>query len=75
MAIQDKRGALAVAEKRGYEEGLRRGQEKGLRQDVEVLCDVLRIELTDERRRELANLDTTKLTALLARLAERKSWT
>jgi len=67
IAIQNERGALAVAEKRGRKEGLREG--------VEVLCDVLGIELTDERRRELANLDAAKLAALLARLRERRSWT
>jgi len=42
---------------------------------VEVLYDVLGIERTDERRRELANLDAAKLAALLARLRERRSWT
>jgi hypothetical protein len=67
IAIQNERGALAVAEKRGKEEGLRLG--------VEALCGVLGIELTDERRRELAGLDTAGLTALLVRLQQRKRWT
>jgi predicted transposase/invertase (TIGR01784 family) len=87
MAIQNKRGALAVAKRHGYEEGRRRGYEEGrrraerhgyeegLRQTVEVICDVLGIELTDERRHELANLDAAGLTALLARLGERRNWT
>jgi predicted transposase/invertase (TIGR01784 family) len=67
MAIQDERGALSVAEKRGRQEGMRHG--------VEALCHVLGIELTDDRRRELARLDAAGLEALLARLQERKSWT
>jgi hydroxypyruvate isomerase len=87
IAIQNERGALAVAEKRGeqrgredglrqgVEVGLRQGVEVGLRQGVEVLCSVLDIELTEERRRELANLGAAELTALLARLREQKSWT
>jgi hypothetical protein len=64
MAIQNERGALAVAERRGREEGLRHG--------VEAVCRVLGVELTDERRRELARLDAAGLDALLARLQERK---
>jgi hypothetical protein len=71
IAIQDKRGALAVAEQRGEQ----RGREGGLRHSVEVLCRVLGIELTDEKRRELAKLNATELAALLARLDERKRWT
>jgi len=67
IAIQNERGALSVAEKRG--------QEAGLRQGVEVLCRVLGIDLTEERRRELAHLNIEQLTALLARLDLRRSWT
>ena len=40
-----------------------------------TLCDVLGLELTEERRREIANGDAAKLTSLLARLRERRSWT
>jgi predicted transposase/invertase (TIGR01784 family) len=75
IAIQNERGALAVAEKRGKEEGRKEGRGEGLRLGVEALCGVLGIELTDERRRELASLDAAGLTALLVRLQERKSWT
>jgi hypothetical protein len=74
MAVQNKRGALAVAEKRGREIGLRQGREAGLRQSIEALCDVLDIELTDARRHELASLDATGLRALLARLGQHKHW-
>ena len=67
MAIQNERGALAFAERRGREDGLRHG--------IEALCGVLGIDLTDDRRRELARLDAAGLSSLLARLKERRSWT
>ena len=75
IAIQNERGALTVAEKRGEHRGEQRGEQRGLRRGVEVLCRVLGIELTDERRRELANLNAEELAALLARLDARRSWT
>jgi hypothetical protein len=49
-------------------------REHGLRQGIEALCGALGIELTDERRRELARLDVSALEALLARLGEHKRW-
>lgn len=67
IAIQNERGALAVAEQRGREDGLRLG--------VEAICSMIGIELTAERRRDLARLDAAGLEALLARLREHKSWT
>jgi hypothetical protein len=83
IAIQSEQAALAHAERRGrelgHELGERRGKahglRHGLRHGVEALCRVLGIELTDERRRELASLPATGLEALLARLQERRSWT
>jgi len=78
IAIQNERGALSVAEKRGEQRGeLRgelRGEQRGLQQAVAALCDVLGIELTDDRQRELAALDAAEHRALLARLRERRSW-
>src|SRR4051812_46506399 len=66
IAIQNERGALAVAEKRGREAGLRQG--------IEALCGALGVELTEPRRRELASLDIPGLEARLARLGEHKRW-
>ena len=78
IAIQNERGALAVAKRHGREEGREEGRKEarieGLRQTVEVLCSVLGIELTDERKRELANLDAAGLAVLVARLQEQRSW-
>jgi len=70
IALQNERGALAVAEKRGEQ----RGREAGLRDGVEALCRVLGMDLTAEQGRELATLDTTGLTSLLVRLQETKRW-
>jgi predicted transposase YdaD len=72
--IQNERGALAVAENRGEQRGEQRGREAGLRQGIEALCGALGVELTDARRRELANLDVAGLETLLARLSEHKRW-
>lgn len=66
IAIQNERGALAVAEKRG--------EQRGLRIAVEMLCSVLGIELTEERRHQLTSLDSDGLTNLLAHLREKKGW-
>ena len=75
IAIQNERGALTFAERRGEQRGEQRGKQQGLGHGIEALCAALGIELTEERRRELASLDTAGLEALLARLGERKSWT
>jgi predicted transposase/invertase (TIGR01784 family) len=66
MALQDERGALSVAEKRGVRLGMQLG--------ITALCNVLGIELTTARRRHLERLDAGGLTALLAHLQERKAW-
>jgi predicted transposase/invertase (TIGR01784 family) len=82
IAIQNERGALAVARKQareeglreGREEGLREGREEGLRYGVETLCHALRIELTDDQERELSALDMEGLQVLLARLKTHGRW-
>ena len=70
IAIQNERGALTFAEKRGEQ----RGRADGLRHGIEALCHVLGIDLTADRRRELTTLSTEELSVLLARLQERKGW-
>lgn len=70
IAIQNERGALAVAEKRGEQ----RGREDGLREGIEALCDALGIEITEQRRRELTSLDAARLAVLLERLRQHKRW-
>jgi hypothetical protein len=42
---------------------------------MEVICRLLGMELTEERRRVLASLNAAEFTALLARLDARQSWT
>jgi predicted transposase/invertase (TIGR01784 family) len=74
IAIQNERGALAVADKRGHARGLAQGLRDGLQRGVEALCGALRIELTDERRLELAGLDEPGLEALLQQLQDHGRW-
>jgi predicted transposase/invertase (TIGR01784 family) len=78
LAIMDARGMLSAAESRGRHFGELLGQERGLRHGlrhgVEALCQALGIELTHDRRHELAGLPVEGLAALLVRLQEHKSW-
>ena len=78
IAIQNERGALSFAEKRGRAEGRTEGRteglEAGLRQGIETVCELLGIELTDARRQEVARLNGDALVALLARIREQKRW-
>lgn len=82
IALQNERGALAVAEKRGERRGEERGREQGLedglsqglRFGIRAICNVLAIELTVERTQHMDRLDADGLTALFAHLQERKAW-
>jgi hypothetical protein len=78
IAIQNERGALSIAEKRGEErgreQGLKDGRAQGLRFGIEALCNVLAIELTAERTRHMNSLDEGGLTALFVHLQQRKAW-
>lgn len=70
MAIGSARSALSLAEKRGFQQGLR----EGLASSIEILCDVLGIELTPERRALVDRLDSDAQKALLARLRSERRW-
>jgi predicted transposase/invertase (TIGR01784 family) len=78
IAIQNERGALAVAEQRGRSEGLEEGRqqglEEGLRRAVETLCRALRIEVTQERGLELARMKMAELEALLTTIEAHGRW-
>jgi hypothetical protein len=54
--------------------GLREGEARGLRAAVDDLCEVLGVEVTDERRAHLAALDLAGLEALRAELKAKKAW-
>ncbi len=70
IAIQNERGALAVAEQRGRQQGL----EDGLRRAVEALGRALHIDLTDDRKAELARLSLVELETLLATIEAHGRW-
>lgn len=74
IAIQNERGALSIAEKRGREEGRQEGRQEGLRAGIEALCGAFGIALTDARRHHLAGLDAAALADLLAVLQQTKTW-
>lgn len=82
MAIQDERGMLSLARREGLEEGLREGIEKGLREGIEkglregieTVCAVLGIELSDERRKGISELDAAGLSGLLERIKRERRW-
>ncbi len=90
IAIQNDRGALAVAEQRGHaagrqqgledgrqqglEDGRQQGLEDGLRRAVEALCRALRIDITDDRKAELGRLSLAELETLLATIETHGRW-
>jgi hypothetical protein len=78
MAIQDARGALSVARREGYEQGLERCREQRLEQElrlgIEALCDAFGIDRSAERKRELQALDAAALEALLAKVRATRRW-
>jgi hypothetical protein len=65
-----KRETAAIAEAQGEV----RGEIRGLRAAVELACDLLGLELTEERRTTLMNLDLPGLEALRLHLKHEKSW-
>lgn len=70
---QARRESAAEAQARGKTEGLREG-ERALRTAICDLCELLMVELTDERRAHLAGLDLTGLEALRASLKQERKW-
>jgi len=60
--------------KEGLAKGMDQGRKEGLRAAVETACELLNIELTDERRAYLAALDLPGLEALRAELKTKKTW-
>ena len=74
MAEQDAQGALAVAHQEGREEGHKSGLTEGLRQAIHDLCEVLAINLSDEREAAIHAMGDTELTLLRERLKRERRW-
>jgi predicted transposase/invertase (TIGR01784 family) len=83
MAEQDARGALSLAFRQGFEEGLRQGREErwwregleeGLREAIRDVCQALEIEIDAERETVLAGLGDAELKELQARLLRDRRW-
>ncbi len=58
----------------GKEEGLREGKREGLQQAITDLCDVLGIELNEDRKAQLKHLDIDSLEALRGQMKRAKAW-
>jgi Putative restriction endonuclease len=58
----------------GRRDGLADGQKQGLRRGLEAVCELLGLELGEERRAFLETLDTAGLDALLTRLRVERRW-
>jgi predicted transposase/invertase (TIGR01784 family) len=78
MSEQDARGALSLARRQGFEEGLREAREQrrreGLRETIRALCQILEIELGTEREAILAGMGADDLNGLQARLLRERRW-
>ena len=70
MAVQDFRGGLSLAEKRGREEG----REEGRREAVRDLCEVFGLALTAEQEADLARRDLDGLEQLRVDLKRTRAW-
>jgi predicted transposase/invertase (TIGR01784 family) len=71
MAEQDFRGGLSLAEKRGEQRGKDLGELLGRILEV---CEVLGIEVTEQRRAHLEGLDLQGLSELRERIKSTRSW-
>ena len=65
---------LAELKDQGRKEGRKEGRREGLLRAVELACELLAIELTDERRAHLNELDASRLEALVERLRTERRW-
>lgn len=82
IAVQDARGALSLAVRlgkaEGYDAGRKDGQKDGRteerRQALVDLCEVLGIELTEERRGHLSGLDMDGLAGFRDQLKRARAW-
>lgn len=65
---------LAELKDQGRKEGHKEGRREGLLRAVELACELLAIDLTDERRAHLNELDVPRLEALVERLRTERRW-
>ncbi len=74
IALQNERGLFSLARKEGKAEGRLEAKIEGLVQAIEAMCDILAIELTEERRSFLATLDASGHESVLAGLRTDRRW-
>jgi predicted transposase/invertase (TIGR01784 family) len=66
--------SLEKGEKLGLEKGEKLGLEKGLRNAIQDLCEILGVDLTDERRAQMEQMDLVQLGGLRSHLKETRTW-
>jgi hypothetical protein len=64
----------ALGQAEGREEGLREGEARGLRAAVLDLCELLGIDLPEERRARLESMGVGELEALRSALKQERRW-
>jgi len=64
----------AAARKEGETKGRQEGRAEGLREAITTACDLLGIELTQERRELLATLQADALARIVSHLRVARSW-
>jgi flagellar biosynthesis/type III secretory pathway protein FliH len=82
MAEQDARGALEKAEEKGEARGVAKGHAAGLeegrveelRRSLADLCELLGIEMTDQRRELVIASDLAGLEELRNRIKQQRGW-
>lgn len=78
MAVQDYRGGLSYAERKGREEGreegLAEGEARGLRLAVLDLAELLGLPIDPPRRARIDDASAQELDALRSHLKRRRAW-
>lgn len=65
---------VKIGEELGVEKGMQKGLREGLRKTVLDLCEVLGIEIDDERRAVIEAMDSARLEEMIAHLKSARAW-
>jgi predicted transposase/invertase (TIGR01784 family) len=68
MAIQNERGAMSLAHRKGIEQGIEQGRAQELRTSIADLCELLGVTLTREQQGAIASMDAEALSCLREQL-------
>jgi len=74
LALDSYRIELAAAKEEGKKDGLEEGEAKGLRNAIVAMCELLGIELGQERMNTLQALGVTELSELMQQIKQLRAW-